>query len=359
MRDRLNTVRGRLMGLVLLALFPFLILILLTNMNERQADSLQAQAEALRVAEQAAAEQDRQIEQIRSLLMVVSSLPGVTSSSPADCSSMMALLRAPYDFIANLGMINLDGDLVCSALPVSAPTNVSDRTYFVDALASGEFSAGDYQIGRVTGLASLNFGYPLVSDNGTAVGVVFAALDLQRLNDLAAQASLPPGSTLTVIDRQGTLLARFPTAQAFVGQPIADTALFQFLKTAPDRGTAEVNGLDGSPRLYGFTTLRAGTASVAYLAVGIPTAAAFAQANQTATRQLATLAVATLAGLILAYFGSEALLLKSIRKMVHATRALARGELEGAGRPVPRFERAWDLGAGVRPDGRRPRVPAG
>ena len=39
---------------------------------------------------------------------------------------------------------------------------VGDRVYFRRALETRDFAIGEYQIGRITGKATLNFGYPVL-----------------------------------------------------------------------------------------------------------------------------------------------------------------------------------------------------
>ena len=43
---------------------------------------------------------------------------------------------------------------------------VGDRVYFRRALETRDFAIGEYQIGRITGKATLNFGYPVLDDAG-------------------------------------------------------------------------------------------------------------------------------------------------------------------------------------------------
>src|SRR3989304_8659827 len=99
-----------------------------------------------------------------------------------------------------------NGHLLPSALPFPGRINLADRAYFRRAMATLDFAIGDYQVGRVTGKSTVNFGYPLVSDAGEITAVVFAALDLAWLSKLAAEAQLPQSSTFTVIDGNGTIL---------------------------------------------------------------------------------------------------------------------------------------------------------
>src|SRR5207249_2996343 len=119
----------------------------------------------------------------------------------AACSALFAGLLQEYPRYANLGAMRLNGDIFCSGLPMTGPINSADRAFFQRALETRAFAVGDYQIGRITGKATVNFGLPALGPSGELQAVVFAALDLAWLNQLAAEADLPEGAALSVIDR--------------------------------------------------------------------------------------------------------------------------------------------------------------
>ena len=65
--------------------------------------------------------------------------------------------------------------------PITDEVYLGDRVYFRRALETREFAIGEYQVGRLTEKASVNFGYPVLDDAGDVHAVVFAALDLAWL----------------------------------------------------------------------------------------------------------------------------------------------------------------------------------
>ena len=133
---RANTLRGRLMFLVILALVPFLGVILVLTVSQRRDGVQHATDNALGVARLSALNQDRQIEQVHELLKVISQLPQVTTEPRDGCPEVMASLSHAYEAVANLGVIDVNGNLVCSALPTDGPVNLSDRVYFQRTIES-------------------------------------------------------------------------------------------------------------------------------------------------------------------------------------------------------------------------------
>ncbi|PYI89624.1 MAG: hypothetical protein DME26_00750 [Verrucomicrobia bacterium] len=77
-----------------------------------------------------------------------------------------------------------------------------------------KFSTADFQVGRLTGQPALNFGYPVLNEQGELKRVLYASLKLSRLSDAVAHIDLPPGGTGVVIDRNGNVLARHPEPES-------------------------------------------------------------------------------------------------------------------------------------------------
>jgi PAS domain S-box-containing protein len=324
-RLHLTSLRSRLLLLVLLTLLPALILILYTNAEQRQSAVLDAQADAVRLVRLVAANEAQLTEVTRQLLLLLAQLPEVRARDPAICSARLAELLGVYPFYALFAVAAPDGDVVCSALPLSEPVNVADRRYFQRALETRDFAIGEHQIGRITGQATINFGYPLLNEENAVEGVVFAALDLAWLNEITAETPLPPGTTLTIIDRQGTILARQPEPGQWVGQTLPEAPLVQTM-LAQREGTQELRGLDNVPRLYAFTPLGGGEGD-AYVSIGIPAAVAFANANRTLARNLGGLALAATMALAAARLAGSAFILTPVNRLLQATRRLSRGDL--------------------------------
>lgn len=202
--------RVRLTLLVLCAVVPALALMLYTGFEQRRNAADEAHAAALRFTRLSASQHDDLVAETRRLLFGFAQLPGLRSGDAATCNSFVAELLENQVVYANFGAARLNGDIYCSSVPLTAPINIADRAYFTRAVETRAFAVGDYLIGRVTGRPTLNLGYPLLDNSGQLTGIVFAGLDLAWFNDVAVQASLPSNSTLTLVDKQGTVLARYP-----------------------------------------------------------------------------------------------------------------------------------------------------
>jgi PAS domain S-box-containing protein len=294
--------RGRLILLVFIAVIPALVLILHNAKRDRDVSAAKVQEDAQRIVEVAAARQRSFIDSARQLLNVLAEVPDVRAGDWAACSRFMKSLADRYSVFVNLGVIGAEGNLRCSAVGFSGTVKLADRSYFLRAKNSKSFAIGNYQFGRVTGRGTINFGYPILNRSGEVGAVVYAALDLTWLTQLIGEARLPDGASLSILDSQGTILARFPDPEKWAGKPVPDAPLFQILQLR-DQATKELLGLDGVTRLFAFTTLSGKPqAGQVYVVVGMPTEIAFAEVNRRLERNLAWLGVACLLALATAWF---------------------------------------------------------
>src|SRR6185503_8533583 len=226
-----SRLRARLLALVLLAILPALGLVLYTGFEQRAVARADAEASAMRVVKLAAASQKQHFEATRQLLATLAQLPQVRPDRAADCQALFTNLLQLHQIYANIGGLDVHGKVFASGAPLPSPeVDLSDRTYFQLARDTGKFAVGEYQMGRITGRPSFNMAHPLRVD-GKFAGVVFAALDLKWLNQLAARADLPEGTTLTLIDRKGTILVRYQSpdpGKSWVGHRITNEVFLKF-----------------------------------------------------------------------------------------------------------------------------------
>lgn len=331
----LSSLRLRLLALVLLAAIPALGLILYSASEQRQLAIVEAEKNVLRLAHLAVDNQARLVEGTHQLMVALAQLPEVREGGAA-CHALLADLVAQYSFYTGLSAARPNGDIYCSSLPLDQPRNVADRPYIQQALQTGNFAASEYQVGRLTGKPVLSLAYPVLDQAGQIQAVLVAALDLAWLNQFAAEAQLPAGAAFILMDAHGTIMARYPDPEQWVGQSVQTTQLFQTI-LAQGEGTAEVAGVDGDSRLYAFKSLPAlgtvktenipGAAVNAYVSVGIPTDIAFAELNRTLVRNLAALGLVAMLGLAAAWFGSEIFILRQVRLLLQTTRRLSAGDL--------------------------------
>lgn len=322
-----SSLRARLLLLVAIAVVPILGLTLYSAVEQRQLAGLAVQETAVRLARLASSQQGQLILGTRQLLTGLAQLREVRQVDAAKCSELFGNLQKSYPLYSNLGAVDSAGEVYCSARPMTGSVNVADRPYFVRAMQSADFAIGDYQIGRITFTATLALAYPIFDDKQKVHGLVFAALNLDWLNQIIKQAELPPGSVFSVTDKYGTILVRHPEPEKWVGKSTTESSL-NAMARGIGTGVAEASEPDGIPRLVGFTPLLGRKdAGDVYVSIGIPKRAAFAEADRTLAHNLTWLAIIAVIAFGAAWFGGDLFILRQVNALVVMARQLEGGNL--------------------------------
>jgi PAS domain S-box-containing protein len=161
---------------------------------------------------------------------------------------------------------------------------------------------------------------------GRPEGPLVTLGDPGRLRSVLTEVEAPRGTSITLLDDRGAILAREPDASRWVGQSAVASTLFRDIIARHDHGTIEGKDLDGEPKQIAHRILR-GLARPVHLVVAVPPASVVEEENEIVREGLILeIAVATL-GLALAWIGASLFILRPARTLVHATRRLAAGDL--------------------------------
>jgi signal transduction histidine kinase len=327
-RSPLTHLRTRLLLLIGLVVIPILGLTLRTNLELRRVASARAREDALRLVRITAVDQRDMIKDTGQLLFALAQLPEVHSADPILCSTFLVRLLGQYPQYALLGVVEPDGNLVCSAPPARSPVNLADHVVFQQAMDKSDLAIGGYQVDRVTGKATLDLGRPILDDAGQVQALILASLDLTWLNELATAVELPEGSTLTMFDRNGTVLVRYPDSASWVGRAVPEAPIVGTILAQQGEGTVESRGIDGISRLFAYLPLYGAPAGQSvYISIGIPTSVAFRETDQLLIRNLIGLGAATVLALAVAWFGGDLLVVRRLNRLVGAARRLGGGDL--------------------------------
>ncbi|HKQ31118.1 MAG TPA: EAL domain-containing protein, partial [Burkholderiales bacterium] len=343
--------RTRMLLLVLLAVLPAFAAIGFSTIAERKHATQSAEVEAMNLVHLAVREPMRLVASTRDLLRDLSHHPAMRSTRIGNCDEPFAQSHKSHPYYTGFGIARIDGAVFCSTSPQAHGINIADRTYFRRAVQSRHFSVGGYQIGRVTGKPVVAFGYPLLREDNTVYGVLYATLNLERLHEVLRGIDLISGATVSVIDDTGTVLARYPDAEKWIGRDARDTPLISAVIGSSRSGTLQTKGLDGIERLYAFMPLREYMSGALYVIVGIPTSVTYARVNREFARDLFVLAIVATLALAAAWFGSGSLV-RRMQVLARAAERLSKGDLSVrtglpyAGEELGQVARGFDEMAG-------------
>jgi len=321
------SLRSRLVGLILIAVIPMFGLTLYTGMEEHRLAAVNVQTTALQMARLIIDDNERFVEGTHQLLVGLSQLSEVRNLDSTACSAIFANLLNHYPQYNDIGATNANGNLFCAAKTFTPPISSADRPWFKRVLETRDFAVGEYQIGKVTGKTGLAFSYPVFDDTGQIRAVVFAILDLKLFSDLAAKAKLSEGTVLTVRDRNGTILARYPDPEKWVGKSVPEAPILKEILTAKGEGTTEVAGVDGVNRLYVFAPLFSGSEAGVHLSLGIPSNVAYADVERIFRRNIIALGTVTLLMLAAVWLGGHWFFMRQVQALLAATKRMSGGDL--------------------------------
>lgn len=321
--------RFRLLLLALLVCAPLVGLTLHNASQERRRAVVLWTERAQRMTRLARQEEADLLGQTRQLLLAVSESSAVRSGNPETCKKSLDEVFASYPSYANLGVITTNGEVLASAVPVAEPGNLGDRRFLRRVLATRAFAIGDYSVDFTNGKPAFTFGSPVFDGSNHMQAVVFATLELDWLRggrtELSAQVL--KAATWTEIDRNGTILVRYPASGLSCGQPYPDRALVTAILGQQD-GIVEAPDATGIPAFCAFAWRDSQLASgrVATL-LSIPKHILFAGANRVLSRNLVWLGTAVSLALALGWVGSSLLVMRPIKALVRASARLASGDL--------------------------------
>lgn len=321
-----SSIRSRLALLLLIALSLILALTYHTYTQERKLFNAQLEENVQRLAFFAAETHEHCIEATMQLLLALAKLCEVQTGTLSQCRVPFSEVLRENPDIANLGILDLDGALLCSATPIPDTAGFADRPWFRQTATSNEPAMGVYQAVRTgTTPAALTFSRPVQDRNNRPMAVIFAVLNLAQLNQFAFQEQLPPDAEFLLVNSGGVILCHFPESGDWVGKsprgiPILDLLL------GGKKSLADTAGLDGVNRLYAFAPLSGVVETGLYVAIGIPHQKLYGKAGRILAMHFAGLALVCLVVFLAVWFGSRLMIISRVNALVRAAGMLSEGD---------------------------------
>jgi PAS domain S-box-containing protein len=316
MRAQNGTLLLHLFGLVAIALLPAIAVQAYNEFELRQTRQVEVQEQALYLADHAAADQMQIIQGIHQALIALSELPAIKTKDALQCDDYLSKIKKHYPGFVVFIAVDLSGNAVCG----SSQSSAVGRAYFDSALQSGKFTIGEFAVGRTTGSHVLHFALPSYSDDSQMTGVVIAALSLDWLAEHIAQKGVRPGSALTITDRNGTILARYPDNNRFVGKNVRGGI--------DDRGALDRLDIDGGKRIVGSSVLGDDFGGL-HVYYGVDKQQAFRGIERRTLIDIFLIALSTSLVLVMTWLGARRFIRQPLAQLVAAANRWRLGELDG------------------------------
>ncbi len=293
---RLST---RLVLLVLGCLVPLLGAQIYTEVSAYQQRQAELSDVALRQVELANADLTSIIDGIRQIASVLTAFPEVAGLT-ADCNERLASLHRSLSAYRFFAVSDANGRLVCASAPALLATPAVAPSWISTLFTEPGADIGVFATAPGIEGPFLPVGVALPSGKGAIV----AGLDLRWLSRHLQETQLErspllPNGTLVIADRAGTVIARFPEAEQWMGRPLPDNVRPLMVQSRPT--TTIAGGADGRQDLVAF--IPASLPPVGLITVELlERSAAFLDADRAIWRNAMLICGAALFALVLTWF---------------------------------------------------------
>ena len=318
------SIRARLVILALLAVVPLMVdrVRLLEQTRLERIDD--ATTETLELARRGADGQREIITAAKSMLQVIARAYVGMIATGTTCNFYLSDLAAGMPWVNGITIVGADGRVKCSTNRSAVGVDLSDRPHIQTAMETREFVVSNYIVGRMNRKPTFAAVYPTQAIDASVQAAVTMTVDLQWVSGLITSLERRAGSSVLLIDSQGTVIAGDPARSKWVGKRIDDTPFFKRLGQA-DEGTARGEGLDGVRRIFGFARV---PSSDARLVIGLNEAEVLQRTDREILLAYLQLGFFGLLVLLLAWFGGERLIVDPIRSLARTAERIGRGDLQ-------------------------------
>jgi diguanylate cyclase (GGDEF)-like protein/PAS domain S-box-containing protein len=326
----LQSIRSRLLGLVLATVVPFTALIAYGIWSQWRTDQAAATERAIIEARELANQVDDYFADIESILI---GLLYAVSTNPKNVAENDTLLRhAKNEFdsqfpglIANIRLSAPDGTDIGRSVDglKRGAYDVRDHKYFQQILSGSKFAVGDVVRWRDSGQWVIHVARAVEDQNGQLLGVLAVAILLENLQNVLKINALPPDSIVSIVDQKGILLARNVDFENWVGRDLSQHI------NVPRRFEAKesahvVTWPDKVERMTGSAMMRRAPWLVS---VGLPTKIAFVAMMRRLSISALFVSVAVIIATAIAWMLS-ACIVRPLRQLGKDAAMLASGKLE-------------------------------
>jgi PAS domain S-box-containing protein len=310
-------IKGKLYLLVAFAIIPALVVILYMAFREREHALTATRGQLQAVTTSVARLQLEKSRQAHLILKALADLPQVKAKDVASCNAIFSSILADNPDVANIVLMDSQGNALAAGLPINEKLNFSDRTSFKDAVRTRSFSAGDYVLSKMAKVSVMQFSYPIiVGDAGDLVGVLFYSYKLDGYGEYFKEVSLPRGSRSVLLDRNSVRLVDFSehVKSPELGTKILSENWGKISESKNDTGIFEGTRYDGVEVIFYFYKLRLRPDEPPYAVVLTSSSLSevFADGNRMLLSILGILAIAVIISSLVAKSFSNAFILSQV-----------------------------------------------
>ncbi len=328
LRRSIHGVRVQLALLVVLGAIPVALAIVLQMRGERDMAIRYEQNKLRYVVAEIADQQGHVADLAEQLLRSLSTDPAILSRANPLCDAALVHgLSGRQDHLTNVYVLNLEGDVVCSALQTATPYPWDKLAAFQAALKAPGLVIGEVMKGPTSHRPILPVFLAVRDPSGKVQSVLLAGLDLTWLADVPQRAGFPHSAVIGLLDEHDRVAFLDPDAAHLLGKSVADRPVVQAIHASGKRGMFDGPGLEGAARCVAFDRFGEHTGNGLTVWLSVDRAAMIAAVPPTSF----ALGITTLVlfGLLLTviWLASDRLILRPVEQLGAAFRRLGTGDL--------------------------------
>lgn len=344
-----SSLRVRIILIVLVVLLPAWVMMLFSISRQRTIIEADVMNESLRAAELAANNEEQVIEGARQMLITLKLFFQAAPGSREECHGLLHQLVGEFRRYVDLGAVNRQGEIFCSARPNPGMSNVAGSPWFERARKSSQFALGDCQAGMLAGKPVLMVTKPVAASDNRVETVLFAAVDLDWLDDsyVPERVKAVRGAFFMLVDRNGAILSQYPEPPHEM-TPLRDDSLLKAIRQEGSRVLIAVDSR-GAEYVCAVSPIKSRSSSRAVRAVlGIPTSTAFAGANRSRNLNLALLGGVSVFMIAAFWMAANRIIVRRLSALFATARSLTAGDLKARSGLLPQddelghFVKAFD-----------------
>jgi serine phosphatase RsbU (regulator of sigma subunit)/HAMP domain-containing protein len=335
--------RGRLLAIMLLALLPATVLLVIYATGQNRISEQRAREDVQRLVEADSRSVQDLITEARASLVAYSASQAVQRQDWKTAQATAERIKSQQSEYLNIGVAAPDGRLLVSALPTSGTVNIGDRSYIRRAVQYRRFAVGDYEVGRVSGLPSINVALPVLDKSGAVRSIVYASLGVEPIRARMAAAPTPSSFREYLVDASGQVLVREPDPDGAAGSSLASTPLMVAMQSN-SRGIVTSRGADGAMLEYAYMPVFQEPGGGLYLAIGFSPSKLFAPEAGIFAMTLGGFGLVALAALAASWIAGTRWVYRPTRKLREAATQIGRGRLSARANLRSSTDEFADLG---------------
>lgn len=196
--------------LLFLLCLPGLAVILFQLIEEHTDILKEHQQQAGALAIQISQLQRADLDNTKRLLTQLAKHDELLNANNGQCSSLLQHASLITPNIANIGLVDLQGNVLCTVKNTKQNINIKDRRYFQNTIKSKDFTIGQFQIDRSINRLTVNFSVPVFDPEGQLTHVLAVAKLLEKWSQSLNSLRLPENALAIITDADHNVVANYP-----------------------------------------------------------------------------------------------------------------------------------------------------